>query len=55
MTEIADAINRLADAIYSLGGTVAFFGFLFLLFKNMGGHRKITIKRKTPENDEIKS
>ena len=49
ITGIADSINRLADAVFSLGGTIAFIGFLFLLFKNMGGQEKIEIRRKEVE------
>jgi len=41
--EIALALNRIADAINSLGATVGVLGFLFLIFKQMGGHRNINI------------
>ena len=40
---IANAINRVADAIFALSGAVTLLGWMFLLFKNMGGKERIII------------
>lgn len=39
MIAVADAINNLAAAVGSLGGTILFIGVLFLFFKCMGGKK----------------
>jgi hypothetical protein len=54
MEDIARAIDKLASAVYSLGGTIAFIGILFLIFKNMGGKDKVAmhhIFKDKPEDD----
>lgn len=38
MTE-AEALQKIAEAIHGLSTTIFIFGVLFLLFKDMGGHR----------------
>jgi flagellar biogenesis protein FliO len=52
MEDIAKSIDKLASAVYSLGGTIAFIGILFLLFKKMSGHKHITLSRTKPDEIE---
>jgi hypothetical protein len=47
------ALNRIADATFALNGTVLFIGIMFLLFKKMSGHDKVTVKKDDNELDKV--
>lgn len=37
MIELANAVDKLANAVSGIGTSIIVLGILFLLFKNMGG------------------